>query len=82
MAVFGTATNASAAQGHQKWNAVYWQQKITGNIARDARHRASLKTTGWRVLVLWECQIKYPKRVTQRLRKFLDSEERLGSGSG
>ncbi len=36
----------------------FWRDKITGNIARDARVREQLASSGWRVLEVWECQMK------------------------
>ncbi len=36
----------------------YWRKKIEGNVARDLRNYAELEAAGWRVLVIWECQIK------------------------
>ena len=40
----------------------FWAAKIKGNKARDARDIASLISTGWRVLVVWECALKGPGR--------------------
>lgn len=34
----------------------YWDPKLDGNLARDARRQAELKAAGWKVLVIWECQ--------------------------
>ncbi|RYG25801.1 very short patch repair endonuclease [bacterium] len=39
-------------------NAEYWQAKFAANRERDARQQAQLEDDGWRVLVLWECEIK------------------------
>jgi len=36
----------------------YWHEKIGGNIERDARSYAALKEDGWRVFVIWECEIR------------------------
>jgi len=36
----------------------YWNDKISNNIQRDKRHKAALEEMGWRVLTLWECEIK------------------------
>ncbi|RYG32045.1 very short patch repair endonuclease [bacterium] len=41
-----------------KTNAAYWQAKFEGNRARDARDQAKLIEMGWRVLVIWECELK------------------------
>lgn len=38
-------------------NATYWQAKIAQNRERDTRHRAKLTAAGWRVAVIWECQL-------------------------
>jgi len=39
-------------------NAAFWHAKIKGNQRRDAETRARLLSTGWRVLVVWECALK------------------------
>lgn len=36
----------------------FWMLKIEGNRARDDRKRVQLEALGWRVLTVWECQIK------------------------
>lgn len=36
----------------------FWRSKIEGNIRRDQRKQAELKQLGWRVCMLWECEIK------------------------
>lgn len=51
----------------------YWGPKIEGNIARDARHRRALRAMGWKALVIWECQMREPRRFVDRLLPFLDS---------
>ncbi len=37
----------------------YWTAKMQRNAARDKRTRRKLRQSGWRVMVIWECQI-YP----------------------
>jgi DNA mismatch endonuclease (patch repair protein) len=39
-------------------NANRWKQKIDTNRARDRRHNAELAAAGWRVVRVWECEIK------------------------
>lgn len=41
-----------------KSNVDFWQEKIERNRARDARNEAELKALGWRVLRVWECDIR------------------------
>ena len=39
-------------------NEEYWHQKISRNIERVAENQKLLMEQGWRVLVIWECQLK------------------------
>ena len=39
-------------------NEDYWRKKITRNIERDADNYAALQEAGWKVLVIWECELK------------------------
>lgn len=43
----------------------YWQAKLNSNVARDAKVHAALRSLGWRVVVLWECEAKavWPAKV-------------------
>lgn len=54
-----------------KTNQAYWAAKISSNRARDKAHQAALTAQGWRVLVLWECQIMDVDALRQTLRTFL-----------
>lgn len=36
----------------------FWQTKFDNNVARDLKKTGMLKNMGWRVIVIWECQIK------------------------
>lgn len=53
----------------------YWRGKIEGNIKRDEKNRRALKRDGWRVLRIWEHQLKRKEAETlERIEKFLTSE--------
>ncbi|NLF59944.1 MAG: DNA mismatch endonuclease Vsr [Lentisphaerae bacterium] len=41
-----------------KSNVEFWTAKFQRNVERDARNRAALEAAGWKVIVLWECEIK------------------------
>lgn len=41
-----------------KSNVEFWEKKIERNVARDVRNEAELKALGWRVVRVWECEIK------------------------
>ena len=58
----------------------FWQEKIAGNIRRDARNREALLVLGWRIAEVWECQLRGPgrtdpARLLDRLATFLRSSE-------
>jgi DNA mismatch endonuclease (patch repair protein) len=53
----------------------FWSAKLEGNRERDARKIAALRKAGWRVFVVWECELKDMETLTGRLRRFLDGEE-------
>lgn len=41
-----------------KSNTEYWCKKINRNVERDKTNILHLKELGWKVLVIWECQLK------------------------
>lgn len=55
---------------HPKSRQEYWQEKFANNIARDQRNQAQLADGGWRVFVVWECEIE-DDELLERLAAFL-----------
>lgn len=51
----------------------FWKQKLEGNRKRDLRNARQLKKDGWRVLVVWECQLRHEDRVARRVQGFLNA---------
>lgn len=50
----------------------YWLKKIEDNIKRDRKTRAKLKREGWKVLRIWEHEIKKnPERSLGKIIKIL-----------
>jgi DNA mismatch endonuclease (patch repair protein) len=49
----------------------FWKPKLERNRARDLSNRKALRKLGWRVLVIWECQIEESERLRERIRHFL-----------
>ena len=39
-------------------NQDYWRPKILRNVERDQLNRQELEARGWRVIVVWECELK------------------------
>ena len=51
-----------AHQGCPKWtlpknNRSYWQKKFLGNTKRGKKNQSDLQVLGFRVLILWECEL-------------------------
>jgi len=40
-----------------KSNLNYWNNKFSRNIENDTKHKSLLEEMGWKVIVLWECDI-------------------------
>lgn len=49
----------------------FWLPKLSGNRQRDIRNEAALSGDGWKVLVVWECELIHTKRVVSRITRFL-----------
>ncbi|MCK5598700.1 DNA mismatch endonuclease Vsr [bacterium] len=49
----------------------FWQEKITRNVKRDRRVKALLENHGWRVIIIWQCEIKNIKLRTTRLSRLV-----------
>jgi DNA mismatch endonuclease (patch repair protein) len=55
-------------------NANYWSEKIASNIKRDRRNTALLEKAGWRVIRLWEKDIKRdPTAAAKLIRRVVDN---------
>ena len=42
-----------------KTNIEYWYGKMMHNVENDMKHKEQLEKEGWKVIVLWECEIKH-----------------------
>jgi DNA mismatch endonuclease (patch repair protein) len=49
----------------------YWTSKISANQLRDSRNLGALLSGGWRVLTLWECEIRKFKGLEQKILDFM-----------
>jgi DNA mismatch endonuclease, patch repair protein len=52
-------------------NRLYWNRKLDKNIERDKKNLRLLRRQGWRVLTVWECELRKPERLERRLLRFL-----------
>lgn len=60
-----------------KSNRDYWIPKLTKNSARDEARQTALTEAGWKILVLWECELKSDVSLERKLRKFLKDAFRM-----
>jgi len=61
--------------GRFRWpstNEEYWTAKIIRNVERDVNNHMKLQELGWRVLTVWECELK--KRVLAERMEQLKNE--------
>jgi len=60
----------------------YWDRKIAGNIARDARVDEQLKELSWRVVRLWDVDVLGdPGGAASQVDRVMNEQRRLG-GTG
>lgn len=49
----------------------FWITKLEANRQRDLIHQRQLSDLGWRVLVVWECELNDTEHVSRIVKKFL-----------
>ena len=59
-----------------KSNTGYWTDKLARNKSRDADKIAALEARGFRVLVVWECDVRDGARLKEELTAFFTSDSR------
>ena len=52
-------------------NTEFWKTKIGGNVERDKRDISELEKQNWKVIIIWQCEIKNIKLQNERLSKLL-----------
>ena len=52
----------------------FWVPKLTANRERDIRNAARLRRAGWKVCVIWECELSKGDKAKQKLQRFLNAE--------
>ena len=58
---------ASTPKSHRK----FWADKFSRNVANDKKHLRQLQRLGWKVVTVWECQLRRPERVLRRIQGVL-----------
>jgi DNA mismatch endonuclease (patch repair protein) len=53
-------------------NEAFWREKLSRNADRDAEQIKALNRKGWKVLVIWECQIRDRDAIAATIQSFLE----------
>ncbi|MBE6991238.1 MAG: DNA mismatch endonuclease Vsr [Ruminococcaceae bacterium] len=61
-------------------NQEYWKPKIERNIQRDAENQQKLEADGWKVIVVWECELK-KRIVEERLSRLCEEIRKNGDSA-
>ena len=62
-----------------KSNAPYWSKKLDRNIERDKQNISSLESLAWRVLIIWECELRCIENVEEKIVIFLNTNSQANS---
>lgn len=49
----------------------FWSRKFDANVQRDRRVAGELRALGWKVLVVWECELRDSEKLSRRLEREL-----------
>lgn len=53
-------------------NRQFWTEKFAANRRRDARAIRQLRRSGYRVVMIWECEARDPETLAARISKILE----------
>lgn len=59
-----------------KSNVRYWEEKVIGNRRRDGRVMRQLRKEGWHIITVWQCRLRYPDQVKNRLLSIKNEKEK------
>lgn len=58
-------------QAMPKANIKYWKNKLERNVDKQKEDIRKLKSDGWKVYIIWECQTKNEENLTKKIQKIL-----------
>ena len=53
----------------------FWLPKLESNRLRDQKNLRALRSQGWTILVVWECQLRDKERIKNKLKRFLGGND-------
>jgi DNA mismatch endonuclease (patch repair protein) len=60
-----------------KNRADFWREKISGTIKRDRRNDRALRSLGWRVVTIWECEAESSRNMAKILNPIVRRHRRI-----
>lgn len=50
-------------------NSKFWKEKLNKNLAKDKKQKLECEALGWKVIIVWECEIE--KRLNETIEKLI-----------
>ena len=72
MAVSGIATRDVKMLPARKQKKIFWREKFKANVERDRKIQKELKSMGWSIQIIWECELSDPEEVKKSLKSQLN----------
>jgi DNA mismatch endonuclease (patch repair protein) len=60
----------------------FWEAKFSYNRTRDKANKSALRKLGWKVLIVWECEVRNEQKLLGRIRSYLGPLEQPASERG
>jgi len=55
-------------QAMPKSNISYWNKKLKRNVEKQKKDIKKLKKLGWKIIIVWECEVKDKKKLSNKLK--------------
>ena len=55
-------------------NMDFWNKKLDMNIKRDKVFQGKLRSRGWKVMVIWQCETQRPEMLLRKFERFLHAD--------
>lgn len=52
----------------------FWEPKLEANAARDRLAVGRLEAMGWKVLIVWECELREREQLGNKLERFIEEQ--------
>jgi len=53
--------------GIPKSNKKFWKEKFKNNIERDKKYKRQLEKLGWKVLIIWACELQDIEKLKEKI---------------